>query len=66
MATTLPSGALAPQQTDQTSTKKSVSLIDSLLSTPTLPQGTSITPQAQNIQANELLATPGVDKSSLV
>ena len=60
MATTLPSGALAPQQTDQTSTKKSVSLIDSLLSTPTLPQGTSITPQAQNVQQTELLATPGV------
>ena len=60
MATTLPSGALAPQQTEQTSTKKSVSLIDSLLSTPTLPQGTSISPQAQNVQTNELLGTPGV------
>ena len=60
MATTLPTGALAPQQTEQTSTKKSVSLIDSLLSTPTLPQGTTITPQAQNVQQTELLATPGV------
>ena len=60
MATTLQPGALAPQQTEQTSTKKSVSLIDSLLSTPTLPQGTSIAPQAQNVQSNELLATPGV------
>ena len=60
MATTLPSGALAPQQTDQTSTKKSVSLIDSLLSTPTLPQGTTIGPQEQNVQTNELLSTPGV------
>ena len=60
MATTLPAGALAPQQTEQTSTKKSVSLIDSLLTTPTLPQGGTITPQAQNVQSNELLATPGV------
>jgi len=60
MATTLPAGALAPQQTQQTGTKSAVSLIDSLLSTPTLPQGTSITPQAQNVQQTELLATPGV------
>jgi len=60
MATTLPAGALAPQQTEQTNTKKAVSLIDSLLSTPTLPQGTTITPQAQNVQQTELLATPGV------
>ena len=60
MATTLPKGALAPQQTEQTSTKSAVSLIDSLLSTPTLPQGTTITPQAQNVQQAELLATPGV------
>jgi hypothetical protein len=35
-------------------------LIDSLLTQPSLPQGTSITPQAQNVQSNELLATPGV------
>ena len=58
--TKLPAGAVAPQQTEQTGSKKAVSLIDSLLSTPTLPQGTSITPQAQNVQTNELLATPGV------
>jgi len=60
MATTLPTGALAPGQTEQVGSKKAVSLIDSLLSTPSLPQGTSITPQAQNVQTNELLATPGV------
>ena len=60
MATTLPSGALAPQQTQQTGTKTAVSLIDSLLSTPTLPSGTSISPTAQNIATNELLTTPGV------
>ena len=60
MATTLPTGALAPSQSEQTGTKKAVSLIDSLLSTPTLASGTTITPQAQNIQSNELLTTPGV------
>ena len=60
MATTLPTGALAPGQTEQVGSKKAVSLIDSLLSTPSLPQGTSITPQAQNVQTNELLSTPGV------
>ena len=60
MATTLPTGALAPGQTEQVGSKKAVSLIDNLLSTPSLPQGTSITPQAQNVQTNELLATPGV------
>ena len=60
MATTLPPGAVAPLQKEQTGSKSAVSLIDSLLSTPTLPSGTSISPQAQNIQSNELLSTPGV------
>ena len=60
MATTLPTGAVAPLQKEQTGSKSAVSLIDSLLSTPTLPSGTSISPQAQNIQSNELLSPPGV------
>ena len=61
MATTnLPTGALAPAQTEQVGSKKAVSLIDSLLSTPSLPQGTTVTPQAQNVQTNELLSTAGV------
>ena len=60
MATTLPSGVVQPTQSEQTSSKKAVSLIDSLLNTPTLAQGTSITPTLQNVQSNELLATPGV------
>ena len=60
MATTLPSGVVQPTQSEQTSSKKAVSLIDSLLSTPTLPQGASITPTVQNVQTTELLATPGV------
>jgi len=60
MATTLQPGALTPGQTQQTSSKKAVSLIDSLLNQPTLAQGTSITPTLQNVQSNELMATPGV------
>ena len=51
---TLPTGTLTPTQSEQTSSKKAVSLIDSLLSTPTLPQGASITPTVQNVQTNEL------------
>ncbi len=57
---TLPTGTLTPSQTQQTSSKKAVSLIDSLLNTPTLAQGTSVTPTLQNVQTNELMATPGV------
>ena len=57
---TLQPGALTPSQTQQTSSKKAVSLIDSLLNTPTLAQGTSITPTLENVQTNELMATPGV------
>ena len=60
MATTLQPGSLTPSQTQQTGSKKAVSLIDSLLTKPTLPQGTAISPQVQNVQSNELLATPGV------
>jgi hypothetical protein len=60
MATTLQSGALTPGQTEQTGSKKAVSLIDSLLNQPTLAQGTSITPTLQSVQSNELMATPGV------
>lgn len=60
MATELEPGVLAPQQPEQTGSKSAVSLIGTLLSTPTLPQGTSISPQLQNVQTNELLTTPGV------
>ena len=60
MAVKLPTGALAPGQTEQVGSKAAVTLLDSLLSQPSLPQGTSITPQAQSVQTNELLATPGV------
>ena len=38
MATTLQPGALTPSQTQQTGSKKAVTLIDSLLNQPTLAQ----------------------------
>ena len=58
--TALQKGTLTPAQTEQTGSAKAVSLIDSLLNQPTLAQGTSITPTLQNVQSNELMATPGV------
>jgi len=57
----LVTGAVKPAQTEQTSSTKAVNLIDSLLTTPTLPQNTTIRPEAQNVQEQtELLSTPGV------
>ena len=65
MATTedtvaLQKGAIAPAQTEQTGSQKAVSLIDSLITKPSLPTGTTISPQLQNVATQELLATPGV------
>ena len=65
MATTpdtaaLQKGALTYAQPEQTGTKKAVDLMSTLLSTPTLPTGTSIAPQLQTIQTGELQTTPGV------
>ena len=68
MATTedtvaLQKGAIAPAQTEQTGSQKAVSLIDSLITKPSLPTGTTISPQLQNVAPQELLATPGVSGS---
>jgi len=65
MATTedtvaLQKGAIAPAQKEQTGSQKAVSLIDSLITKPSLPTGTTISPQLQNVASQELLATPGV------
>ena len=57
---TLPTGAVTPSQSQQTGSKSAVNLVESLLSTPTLPQGTTISPQLQNVQQQELMGTPGV------
>jgi len=58
--TALQKGAITPAQPEQTSTKKAVNLMETLLSTPTLPTGTSISPTLQTVQTGELQTTPGV------
>jgi len=56
----LQKGAIAPAQTEQTGSQKAVSLIDSLITKPSLPTGTTISPQLQQVATTELMATPGV------
>ena len=58
--TALQKGAIAPSQAEQTNTKKAVNLMQTLLSTPTMPTGATIVPQAQQVGTNELMATPGL------
>ena len=65
MATTpetvaLQKGAITYAQPEQAGTKKAVDLMSTLLSTPTLPTGTSIAPTLQTLQTGETQATPGV------
>ena len=57
---TLPTGAVKPTSANQTTSNKATSLIESLVGTPTLPTGTTISPQLQNVGTNELVTTPGV------
>ena len=56
----LQKGAIAPSQKEQTGSQKAVSLIDSLITKPSLPTGTTISPQLQQVATTELMATPGV------
>ncbi len=56
----LQKGAIAPAQQEQTGSQKAVSLIDSLITKPSLPTGTTISPQLQQVATTELMATPGV------
>ena len=59
--TALQKGTLTPAQKEQTGSAKAVSLIESLAAgTPSLPKGTTISPQLQNVATTELMATPGV------
>jgi len=58
--TALQKGALTYSQPEQTNTKKAVDLMATLLSTPTLPTGTQISPTLQQIQTPELMATGGL------
>jgi len=57
---TLPTGAVKPTSANQTTSNKATSLIESLVGTPTLPAGTTISPSLQNVGTNELVTTPGV------
>ena len=56
----LQKGTIAPTQKEQTGSAKAVSLIESLAAgTPSLPKGTTISPQLQQAQKPELLGQPG-------
>ena len=58
--TTLPEGSLQPTTTEQEGSRKVVSLIDTLLNSPTLPSSTVVQAQSQEVQDNELLSTGGL------
>tara|TARA_R100001460_G_scaffold61373_1_gene101445 strand:+ start:52 stop:1605 length:1554 start_codon:yes stop_codon:yes gene_type:complete len=54
----LEKGAVAPSQKEQTGSAKAVSLIESLAAgKPSLPTGTTISPQLQNVASQELMPT---------
>ena len=61
--TVLQKGAIAPAQKEQTGSSKAVSLIDSLLTKASLPVGTTISPQLQNVGTGELMGTAGLTSS---
>ena len=56
----LQTGAVKPTSSNQTTSSKATSLIESIVANPTMPTGTQISPQLQNVGPNELMATPGV------
>ena len=58
--TILPEGAYQPTTTEQDKSRKVITLVDSLLSTPTLPTGVSVAPSLQAVQTGETLATTGL------
>jgi hypothetical protein len=57
----LQKGALAATQKEQTGSQKATALIESLAAgKPSLPTGTTISPQLQNVAPTELMTTAGV------
>ena len=58
--TKLQKGSIAPSQPEQTGSQKAVALIDNLVTSASLPTGTTISPQLQNVATNELMATSGL------
>jgi len=60
----LDTGAVKPTSKNQTTSSKATSLIESILAKPTMPTGTTISPQLQNVGPNELMSTAGVTGST--
>ena len=56
----LQTGAVKPTSSNQTTSSKATSLIESIVAKPTMPTGTTISPQLQNVATNELMSTAGV------
>ena len=56
----LQTGAVKPTSSNQTTASKATSLIESIVAKPTMPTGTTISPQLQNVGPNELMSTAGV------
>ena len=58
--TKLQKGSIAPSQPEQTGSQKAVALIDNLITSASLPTGTTISPTLQNVATNELMGTSGL------
>ena len=56
----LQTGSVKPTSSNQTTASKATSLIESIVAKPTMPTGTTISPQLQNVGSNELMSTAGV------
>ena len=56
----LQKGSIAPSQPEQTGSQKAVALIDNLITSASLPTGTTINPTLQNVATNELMGTSGL------
>ena len=56
----LQTGSVKPTSSNQTTASKATSLIESIVANPTMPTGTTISPQLQNVATNELMSTAGV------
>jgi hypothetical protein len=56
----LQTGSVKPTSSNQTTSSKATSLIESIVAKPTMPTGTTISPQLQNVGPNELMSTAGV------
>jgi len=60
----LQTGSVKPTSSNQTTASKATSLIESIVAKPTMPTGTTISPQLQNVAPNELMSTAGVTGST--